>query len=49
MKKQRWNVANVREDVAKAISQYCRDNEITQGKYLATDKRIKEYLSTGQN
>jgi Replication regulatory protein RepB len=41
----RWNVQNVHKEVKKAIAQYCKEEGITQAKYLATDKRIRKYFS----
>lgn len=44
MQKQRWNVQNVRTDVCKAISEYCKDMDMSQARFLAEDKRLKPYL-----
>lgn len=37
-------IKNVPIEVKHAISQYCKDNGISQANYLTTDKRIKPYL-----
>lgn len=42
--KEVYNVKNVERKVKKAISKYCRDNGITQARYLAEDRRLKGYL-----
>lgn len=39
-----YRVRNVEVKVKKAISKYCRENGITQGRYLKEDKRLREYL-----
>lgn len=42
--KKRYNVKNVEDKVLKAISKYCREQGITQARYLETDRRIKDLL-----
>lgn len=45
MNKQVYNVKNVERSVMLAISQYCREKNITQADYLKTDRRIKDLLA----
>lgn len=44
MKKEVYNVKYVERAVKLAISQYCRERNISQGHYLKTDERIQELL-----
>lgn len=46
MIKKVYNVKNVERPVMLAISQYCREKQITQAEYLKKDRRIKELLTT---
>lgn len=37
-------IKNVRVEVKKAISSYCKEKGIEQAYYLETDKRLAKYL-----
>lgn len=39
-----YKVRNVKSEVKKAISLYCKEKGITQSNFLENDKRIKNYL-----
>lgn len=44
MSKEFYRIRNVKSEVKKAISQYCKDKGITQANYLESDRRLKAFL-----
>jgi len=42
--KSQFTIKGVKKNVQRAISAYCKDEGITQARYLEKDKRIKGYL-----
>lgn len=42
--KRNISIKNVRVDVHRAISKYCKEKGITQAYYLEKDRRIKDIL-----